>query len=94
MGTLRKRRTSDELIEDVAGPDDRNAPWYRVVAEIRDLRASGECAWADATLEGIATTIERTQAVTPAQGAALIRISRTARTPSRNFDAYGYGRRW
>ena len=54
---------------------------------------SGTYAWAEDILSRIQCTVERTQRATPAQWTAVAEIRKSERTPSRNYDVYGYGRR-
>jgi hypothetical protein len=95
MGTLRRdQRPLSELVEDYAGDDVRDAAWYRFVEELRTLRASRGYVWADVALATIARDVQRTQRVRPWHRRMVDRILASERAPSRDFDVYGFGRRW
>lgn len=83
---------NDDLVEAALAKDLRDTAWYRCLAEIQDLRASGDYAWADEQLVRIATMVERREHVTEKQRKAIDAIRASERTPARNYQ--GFGRRW
>ena len=88
------RRANKQLAREALEPDTRDSKWYRACEEIRDLVEDGQHTWAHEILSRMAATIGRTQRVSPAQRQTIDEIRASERTPARNFDLYGYGRRW
>lgn len=90
--TYRSRRLEDlgpSRVEDL-----RDAQWFQFAAEIEELRNDSATAWAAHVLARIQAEVLRTHVVTAQQVRAIERIKAAERTPSRNFDAWGFGRRW
>jgi hypothetical protein len=68
------KRIEDLSLDDTLIPDDRDQEWYQFGVEIDDLLATGDYDWAEETLSGIHTTVERTRQVTAAQRRAVSNI--------------------
>lgn len=75
-----------------APEDDRDAPWYRFVGEINELRESQQYTWAEETLAGISETVERTRRVSDAQRRAVENIRDNSARRSRRYEGYTWRR--
>ena len=71
-------------------PDERDQPWYQLVARINDLISSDEFDWAYDSLVGIRDTVESTRRVSEGQRRAVDNIERARREPRRD----GFRRRY
>jgi hypothetical protein len=72
VGSSGKRLTDLHFRDE---PEDvRNAPWFQFIAQIDELLDSGEYDWADYTLRGIKSTVDRTHTVTEGQQRAVANI--------------------
>lgn len=71
--------------------DDRDTVWYRFLAEIDDLLATGHYSWAEDTLTSIHTTVELRRTVSEGQRRAVDNITRSR---SRERGSGGRSRRY
>lgn len=86
----------DPLRHRRARADIRDEPWFHFQQEIEEMLGSGRYEWAEETLSGIASTVERYQCMTPGQRKAIDNIraaGERSRSGSRRYEGFRGRRR-
>lgn len=93
MARLNPNQLSDQSITPTEPTDPRATDWYRFSQDIEDLLATGRYTFAEDTLRGIQTTVEKTKRVSDGQRRAVKNIEDSRLKSDRGVER-GWSRRY